>query len=125
MVSLTSGYYGAISFDYDNDGLLDIYSAKSVSGGIDLVYHNEGNGRFKGIVPMQAGFNGPNGADSIVLGDYDNDGDLDLYITSIDTGEVIGNGLLRNEGNGKYTDVAKQAGVNRTGYFGITTMTRT
>ena len=115
MASQPRGYFGAISFDYDNDGLLDIYIATGLNLPTDFLYRNQGNGRFLMVDPAKAGvIDGPQGSDGIVLGDYDNDGDLDLYITTVRDKLPKGkNGLLRNEGNGKYVNVSEQAGVDR------------
>jgi len=105
------------SFDYDNDGLLDIFVASTLSPFVpNTFYHNEGNGRFRNAA-AEIGLDNPR-YEGIVPGDYDNDGDLDIFIT------VSGNRwddpdpddqgiemLYRNEGNGVFTDAAKEAGV--------------
>jgi len=78
--------------DFDHDGDLDLY----VSG--DNVYENDGTGLFTQILPsvsgLQASLNtlDPRGS---ALGDYDNDGDLDIYVTDADNYNV----LLRNDQN--------------------------
>ncbi|MBI1928755.1 VCBS repeat-containing protein [Candidatus Poribacteria bacterium] len=68
---------GAISFDYDNDGLLDIFVANynSPIPFPNFLYRNEGNGHFKEIA-AQIGLDKPEFSIGPVLGDYDNDGDL-------------------------------------------------
>ena len=97
------------SFDYDNDGLLDIFVASTLSPFVpNTFYHNEGNGRFRNAA-AEIGLDNPR-YEGIVPGDYDNDGDLDIFIT------VSGNRwddqdpddqgiemLYRNEGNGVFT----------------------
>ncbi|MBI1922933.1 VCBS repeat-containing protein [Candidatus Poribacteria bacterium] len=107
---------GAISFDYDSDGLLDIYIAKwgSTTPFPNFLYRNEGNFRFKEIA-AQAGLDKPEFAQGLALGDYDNDGDLDIFIASPGPGgEPQGIDVLyRNEGGGAFSDVAQQAGVQR------------
>ncbi|MCB9397644.1 MAG: CRTAC1 family protein [Acidobacteria bacterium] len=82
---------------------------------------NQGNGSFKSLTnSVISDENGMGGA----VGDFDNDGDLDWFVTSIslpeDPAQVIqasGNRLYRNLGNGQFADVTETAGV-RSGYWG-------
>jgi len=97
---------GVCSLDYDNDGDLDIYVANDF--GNDVLYQNLGNGTFRDV-SLEAGIKGPYNAMGVAAGDYDNDGDLDIYITNGGT-----NVLHRNNGDGTFTDVAKAAGVEDT-----------
>ncbi len=130
-----NGLYAASAAwaDYDNDGRLDLFVATYVDftmddqkfcgnirqnrrsychpdayGGLpDLLYHNEGNGRFK-EVSKASGIWDPNGKGlGVVWFDYDNDGDLDLYVAN----DATPNTLYRNEGNGRFTDMTLLAGV--------------
>jgi hypothetical protein len=107
-------YFGAISFDFDADGLLDIYIANWTSGNFpNFLYHNEGNGRFEEIA-AQVGLDKPKFNDGVTLGNYDNDGDLDILMTTASTSSPQNIDVLyRNEGNGKFTDVTQQAGLRR------------
>ena len=99
---------GAALADLDGDGDLDAYivqsgSVTSPSDVSDRVYLNMGDGRF------QAGTAPPGGNGygmGVAAGDYDNDGDVDLYVTNV--GENL---LLRNDGSGGFTNVASAAGV--------------
>jgi len=98
--------------DYDNDGLLDVY----VAGEYDVsqvtpqnlcrLYHNRGDGTFENVAEkagvLNAGF-----AKGVAWGDYDNDGDLDLYVSNMKGP----NRLYRNKGDGTFTDVAPDLGV--------------
>ena len=109
--------FGAVFFDYDVDGLLDIYIANHELP--NVLYHNEGNGHFKEMA-AQIGLDKPELSMGIILGDYDDDSDLDLFIT-VDGWLVddknyrrSGNSVLyRNDGDGVFLDVAQQAGVQR------------
>lgn len=102
--------------DYDNDGDPDLFLvnfqgaiAEPVSDGTSLgrpaLYRNEGNGRFTEVAKM-AGVDRPSYGLGAAWGDYDNDGDLDLYITNYGP-----NILYRNNGDGTFSDVAASAGV--------------
>ncbi len=107
-------YFGAVSFDYDNDGLLDIYTANwEESLPPNFLYHNEGNGRFREMA-AEIGLDEPLDSDGIGLGDYDNDGDIDILVTTAtQDGPQIVDVLYRNEGGGAFIDVAQQAGLWR------------
>ena len=112
---------GACFFDYDGDGYMDIYLVtgtwtKNVSSneGRDLrgklsnrLYHNNGDGTFTDVTE-KAGVGG-NGAfgSGCSAADYDNDGHIDLYVLNYN-----GNILYHNNGDGTFTDVSKQAGMD-------------
>jgi hypothetical protein len=105
---------GVILFDYDRDGWLDIYftNAPSVDMAVKgeksrgALYHNNHDGTFSDMTD-QAGIASPCFAMGGAVGDYDNDGWPDLYITCLG-----GNVLYRNNGNGTFTDVTAKAGVS-------------
>ncbi|MCA9164305.1 MAG: CRTAC1 family protein, partial [Planctomycetales bacterium] len=124
---------GAAVGDYDNDGRVDVFL--SAVGGNKL-FHNEGNGRF--VETTDAGVTGDSNEWSTGCGwfDYDKDGDLDLFVCNyvkwtrehdLKQGFRLPSGqpaygrpqnfdgafpyLYRNEGNGKFTDVSQQAGI--------------
>ncbi len=108
----------AVSFDYDNNGFLDIFVSNIMCSAPfpNFFYHNEGNGHFREIA-AQIGLD-KRERSGIVPGDYDNDGDLDLFITVSgdalyfpDPNEQTIDMLYRNEGNVVFVDVAEQAGV--------------
>ena len=87
--------------DYDQDGLVDVFITNS--GGNDLrnfLYHNTGNNTFAKI--NAAWMNEQVPSRSANWADYDNDGDLDLYVTNEEQNK---NNLLRNNGNGTFTKI--------------------
>ena len=97
--------------DFDNDGYLDFVVANGVlkDGSKPQIYRNNGNGTFTNMTAA-AGWKEPPayGAIGVALGDYDRDGDLDVLINGLDTAP---NRLYRNDGNLRFTEVARQAGV--------------
>ncbi|HYV14302.1 MAG TPA: CRTAC1 family protein [Pyrinomonadaceae bacterium] len=105
---------GVALFDYDNDGDLDIYMVNSLT--VDLVkskgktksdlYRNDGNGKFT-EVGEKAGVSDIGWGMGVAVGDYNNDGFDDLYVTCLGPDH-----LLKNNGNGTFTDVTAKAGVN-------------
>ena len=109
----TSGGAAAAVGDYDNDGLDDIFVTDSDRGQPNHLYHNNGNFSFTDVA-VKAGVDGGNDPLSIVADalwlDYDNDGRQDLLVARF--GTPI---LYHNEGNGKFRDVSKQAGLTKFG----------
>ncbi len=101
--------------DYDNDGDLDIYVANN-RGGYDeypikdnwpnRLYRNNSDGTFTDVA-AEAGVRDESNSKGCCFGDYDNDGDLDLYVGN----DESPNKLYRNNGDGTFTDVTFQAGV--------------
>ena len=104
--------WGAIFFDYDGDTWADLFVAND--HGPDKLYRNRGDGTFadvseqSGIVTLIAGK--PTGAMGLCVGDYDNDADLDLFVTNYDADL-----LWRNNGDGTFTNVAEAVGVANEG----------
>jgi hypothetical protein len=100
-----SGDYGlaVCALDFDNDGFLDIYVANDF--GDDVLYHNNRDGTFTDV-SKRADISKPYNAMGVAVGDYDNDLDLDLYVTNGGP-----NVLYRNNGDGTFTNVAKETGV--------------
>jgi len=104
---------GVLLVDYDRDGWPDIYftNAPTVDMAIKgqkslgALYHNNHDGTFTDVT-AKAGLATPCFAMGGAVGDYNNDGWPDLYITCLG-----GNILYRNNGDGTFTDVTKQAGV--------------
>lgn len=109
-INTGGGGRGAAWFDYDNDGDLDLFLAVS-TGTLDRLYRNDGVGatpQFTNVATGDLADNGNSGG--AALGDFDDDGDLDIYL--IKDG---GNKLYRNDGVGaspQFTNVGNTAGVD-------------
>jgi len=112
----------AVFGDYDNDGHNDIYV---VNYGPNVLYHNQGDGTFEDV-SEEARVNEPQFGRQAAFVDYDHDNDLDILVvndTALDeppkaeqftvpegfVGQV--NTLLRNNGDGKFTDQTDEAGL--------------
>jgi hypothetical protein len=105
-VEKSSSGMGTLFLDYDNDGDLDIYAVNQ--GGADILHCNNGDGTFTDVTE-DAGVSGSKisvPGQGTASGDYDNDGDLDIYVVGYP------NILYRNNGDGTFTDVALEAGVS-------------
>lgn len=104
---------GLALFDFDMDGDIDIYFLNGGSlPGTDFqqpprnaLYRNDGDWRFTNVTD-QAGVGDTGHGLGIAVGDYDNDGDPDLYLNNFGP-----NVLYRNNADGTFTDVTRQAGV--------------
>jgi hypothetical protein len=123
--------------DYDNDGFVDVLVTNY---GDNVLYHNDGNGHFSDVT-ARAGVAMPEHPlkASAAFLDYDNDGHLDIFVTHYfswtfaeneddycgnrepghriycdpDVFKPLPNVLLRNNGDGTFTDVSEKAGLNR------------
>ena len=100
--------------DYDNDGFLDLYLTANWMS--NVLYKNNGDGTFTNVakkagVENSVDGNGDGGF-NFTSGDYDDDGDMDIYLPG-GGGGVNGPAVLyRNNGDGTFTDVTKEAGLN-------------
>ena len=117
---------GVALFDYDNDGHLDIFvvngaplSDPTPKGTIpqktgskywNRLYHQKRDGTFEDVTE-KAGLQGVGYGMGVAVGDYDNDGFEDLYVTAYG-----GNKLYHNNGDGTFTDVTEKAGVGGSGW---------
>ena len=105
---------GVALFDYDNDGYLDIFFVNSLT--VDLLkankktrsalYHNNHDGTFSDVTD-KARVGDVGWGMGCAVGDFNNDGFDDLYVTSIGPDH-----LFKNNGNGTFTDVTQKAGVS-------------
>jgi hypothetical protein len=104
---------GVLLLDYDRDGWLDVYftnaptfdMARKGEKAHGALYHNNHDGTFTDVTE-KAGLATPGWAMGGAVGDYNNDGWPDIYITCLH-----GNILYRNNGDGTFTDVTAKAGV--------------
>ena len=112
MVETMAG--GVAVFDYDGDGLADIYFAngagipslrKENPGHWNRLFRNEGGFRFRDVT-AEAGVAGEAYATGAAAADYDNDGHIDLFVAGVER-----NQLFRNLGNGRFEDVTARAGI--------------
>lgn len=107
---------GVALFDYNNDGLLDIYVVngamipglkKSGATYRNCLFRNKGDGTFEDAT-LQAKVEGRGYNLGVAIGDYDNDGYSDMFVAGLE-----GNILYHNNGNGTFTDVTSDAGLDR------------
>ena len=112
---------GVALFDYDNDGRLDLFVVNAAEiddpsspGTIpqktgpkywNRLYHQKSDGTFEDATE-KSGLQGVGYGMGVAVGDYDNDGLEDLFVTGYG-----GNHLYHNNGNGTFTDVTEKAGV--------------
>ncbi len=112
--------------DYDNDGDLDLYVGNERFA--CQLYENNGKGQFQDVA-ARAGVENKRFTKGVTWGDYDNDGDPDIYVSNYGTPgggqsrdraanqftarEGEPNRLYRNNGDGTFTDVAEQLGVSK------------
>jgi hypothetical protein len=102
---------GAIMDDFDNDGLLDLIMTTSGTAGSMAFYRNKGDGTFEDRT-KGSGLETQLGGLYCVQTDYNNDGRLDVYVCRGGwTGVPQRHSLLRNNGDGTFTDVTKEAGL--------------
>ena len=95
--------------DFDNDGWQDIYLACDY--GTDRIFFNNGDGTFSDLTETSLGFDTKKGM-NVDIGDYDNDGLQDVYVTNI-TDEYMKecNMLWHNNGDRTFTDLSKETGT--------------
>ncbi len=117
---------GVALFDYDNDGRLDIFLVNGAPLSDDMaanaipqktgpeywnrLYHQKKDGTFEDVTE-KAGLAGIGYGMGVAVGDYDNDGYEDLYVTAYG-----GNRLYHNNGNGTFTDVTESAHIGGSGW---------
>jgi hypothetical protein len=113
----TSG--GVAIFDYDGDGLCDVYlingsTVPALEGKEKppraALYHNLGNWKFEDVTE-KAGVANDRWGDGVAVGDFDNDGHPDMYVSNFGISR-----LYHNNGNGTFSDLADKLGVARKGW---------
>jgi hypothetical protein len=105
---------GVASFDYDNDGWLDIYLTNSLTvdtaadpkSSRSSLYRNQRDGTFSDVTE-RSGLGYPGWAMGVATGDFDGDGWVDVYVACLGP-----NHLYRNNGNGTFSDVTQKAAVD-------------
>jgi hypothetical protein len=108
---------GGAFLDYDNDGWQDIFLVNSMDWpenkkhrSFPALYHNNKDGTFTDVT-AQAGLGVEMYGIGVAVADYDNDGNVDIYVTCVGP-----NHLFRNLGGGKFVDMTKSAGVGDPGF---------
>ena len=102
---------GCAFFDYDNDGWMDIFILGGrlldavPAGASNRLYRNNRNGTFTDVT-QKAGLMDAGWANGVCVGDFDNDGNEDLFVTYFGQ-----NRLYHNNGDGTFTDVTAKAGL--------------
>jgi hypothetical protein len=110
---------GCAFLDYDNDGWQDVLLVNSNSfadapkkiNSVMALYHNNQNGTFTDVTKA-AGLAKSIYGQGVAVGDYDNDGFVDIFVTALGQSR-----LFRNNGAGKFIDVTAKAGLTSPGYF--------
>lgn len=101
---------GVAFADVNNDGAMDLYVSNK--GGANKLFLNKGDGSYADVTAKAgAGLDYPGFAMGSVFGDYDNDGDMDLYLATGGRYEIEANRLFSNNGDGTFVDVTAKAGV--------------
>lgn len=109
-----SKYYGlgVVFADFDNDGWLDLYVANDASP--NYLYRNDKNGTFSDVsFESGASYSGTGveqGSMGVAIGDYDSDGNLDIFVTNFENEH---NTLYRNLANKGFLDLSAQTGVGQ------------
>ncbi|MCY4568387.1 MAG: CRTAC1 family protein [Candidatus Poribacteria bacterium] len=104
---------GVALFDYDNDNDVDIYlingtdldAPNTITDTVNRLYRNDGTGHFVDVTE-ESGIGHQGYGVGVCVGDYDNDGWLDVYVTNFGS-----NALYRNNGDGTFTDRTAESGV--------------
>ena len=111
-IGAANDYYGlgVVPSDYDGDGDLDLFVANDETP--NVLFHNNGDGTFEDIALLAGvAYNGDGDEEAgmgVDFGDFDNDGDEDLYVTNFFRET---NTLYENEGQGTFTDITALAGL--------------
>ena len=96
--------------DVDEDGLVDIYFVNQI--GDNELWRNLGGGQFQDITQAAGVALSERIGVAASFADIDNDGDQDLYVTTVKMGNV----MFENVGRGRFKDITRQAGLSHTGH---------
>lgn len=99
-------------FDYNNDGWQDIYVANDKIFNENFLYHNNGDGTFTNVAAT-ANVNIAIDAMSTTIGDFNNDGWFDIYVSNT---PINGNVFLKNNGDGTFSDVTNSTNTEFNGF---------
>jgi hypothetical protein len=97
-----------LPIDVNSDGWIDLYAVNDF--GPNRIFINDGNKNFVDETDQRALGDDGHGM-GVTLGDYDNDGDFDIYHTNIYQGDAEWNPLFENDGTGHFSDVSHELGV--------------
>jgi len=106
---------GVVMDDFDNDGFLDIIISSTDPCDSLHYYHNNGDGTFADWT-VRSGLSEQPGGLNIIQTDYNNDGRIDLFVMRGGWDLPMHNSLLRNNGDGTFTDVTVQSGLDSGAY---------
>jgi hypothetical protein len=101
---------GVAVADVDGDGLTDVYFTSQMGG--NELWKNLGNGKFRNVTAAAGVALAGRVSVSASFADVDNDGDEDLYVTTV----RMGNALFENDGKGRFKDVSKASGLDYVGH---------
>ena len=107
IISPYDSFWGVAVLDYDRDGLMDLYHT-TYGSSPNILLHNNGDGTFTNTT-YEAGVGYSDGAHGIDVGDFNNDGWIDIYLGSYST---LNCKLFQNNGDGTFTDVAGATGTS-------------
>jgi len=96
--------------DVDGDGLYDLYFLSQI--GANALFKNLGDGKFSDITESAGVGLGDRISVTASFADFDNDGDEDLFVTTVRMGNV----LFENDGKGHFRDISRQAGLDYSGH---------
>jgi len=100
---------GVAIFDFDGDGLMDVFllqNAGTNSTSRHQLFHQENDGRFRNV-STGSGLDRPGRGMGVAIGDVDNDGRPDVFVTGYN--EV---GLFHNRGGGQFSEITREAGID-------------
>src|SRR6185295_13638935 len=101
---------GVAVADVDGDGMTDVYFTNQLGG--NELWKNAGGGKFRNITAEAGVAVADRISVSAAFADIDNDGDQDLYVTTV----RMGNLLFENDGKGKFHDITKESGLGYVGH---------